>query len=188
MPRNGVWRDPEFRKLWAGQAISQMGSRISDGGLAFTAIYLLEASPLQMGLLSGAGAAAVILFGLFAGAWADRRRRRPTLIFTDLARAVVLGTIPLAAVLHRLTMAQLYAAAAVTSVLTVAFHVNYQAYLPDLLSRENLVEGNARLAVTTSLAEVAGPGLTGFLVQAISAPMTVLIDAASFLGRRHQSG
>src|SRR5450755_1010742 len=96
MPLRGLWREPDFLKLWAGQAVSQVGSWITLVGLPLTAAMLLKASPLQMGILSGAGAAAILLFGLFAGAWADRLRRRPILIWTDLGRAAVLATIPLA--------------------------------------------------------------------------------------------
>jgi len=103
MPGNGFRLDTDFRKLWMGQAISQIGSNITGVGLPLTAVLVLKASPLQMGFLSGAGAAAVLIFGLFAGAWVDRLRRRPILIAADLGRAVVLGIIPLAAMLHRLT-------------------------------------------------------------------------------------
>jgi predicted MFS family arabinose efflux permease len=181
MRPKGLWRDSEFLKLWFGQAVSQIGSRISREGLPLTADVLLDASPFEMGLLSGVTAAAVLLFGLFAGAWADRLRRRPILIVTDLGRALVLGTVPLAAVLHRLSMEHLYVVAAITGLLTVLFDVSYQAYLPALVSRENLVEGNSKLALSESVAEVAGPALTGILVKLITAPMAILFDAISFL-------
>src|SRR5271170_3884296 len=112
MPLRGLWRDPDFLKLWAGQSVSQVGSWITLVGLPLMAAQMLKASPLQMGFLSGTGAAAVLLFGLFAGAWADRLRRRPILIWADLGRAAVLGTIPLAFILHRLTLGHLYLVAA----------------------------------------------------------------------------
>jgi MFS family permease len=124
---SGLWRDPDFLKLWTGQAISQIGSRITRDGLPYAAVLTLGATPMQMGILSGAGAAAVLIFGLFAGAWADRLRRRPILITADLGRAVVLGTIPLAAFLHRLTMTHLYVATALGALLTVVFDVSYQS-------------------------------------------------------------
>src|SRR6266568_2865509 len=101
MLRKGLIRDPDFLKLWVGQAISQIGSNITGVGLPFTAVLVLGASPLQMGFLAGAGAVAVLVFGLFAGAWADRLRRRPILIAADMGRAVVLGMIPLLAAPHR---------------------------------------------------------------------------------------
>jgi predicted MFS family arabinose efflux permease len=134
-----------------------------------------------MGILNGAGAASVVVFGLLAGAWADRLRRRPILIAADLGRAAVLGTIPLAAVTGRLSIGQLYAVAAVAGVLTVLFEVAYQAYLPSLVERENTLEGNSKLALSGTLAEIAGPGLAGVLVQWITAPMAILFDAVSFL-------
>ena len=181
MPGNGFRLDPDFRKLWIGQAISQIGSNITGVGLPLTAVLVLKASPLQMGFLSGAGAAAVLIFGLFAGAWVDRLRRRPILIAADLGRALVLGIIPLAAMLHRLTIGDLYLVAVASSILTVLFDVAYQAYLPSLIARENILTGNSRLALTESIAQIAGPGIAGILVQLITAPMAMLFDAASFV-------
>src|SRR5450755_278883 len=135
MPLLGLWREPDFLKLWAGQAVSQVGSWITLVGLPLTAAMLLKASPLQMGILNGAGAAAILIFGLFAGAWADRLRRRPILIAADLGRAAVLGWVPLAVALHRLTIGNLDLVAAASAILTVLFDVSYQAYLPSLVSR-----------------------------------------------------
>lgn len=143
--------DPDFRKLWIGQAISQIGSNITGVGLPLTAVLVLKASPLQMGFLSGAGAGAVLLFGLFAGAWVDRLRRWPILIAADLGRAAVLGIIPLAAILHRLTIGDLYLVAVASGILTVLFDVAYQAYLPSLIARDNILTGNSRLALTESI-------------------------------------
>lgn len=179
--RQGLWRQPDFLKLWAGQAISEIGSRISRTAVPLTAVLMLGASELQMGLLNGASAASVLVFGLLAGAWADRLRRRPILIAADLGRAAVLGSIPLAALLGRLTIGHLYVAAAAAGVLTVLFDVAYQAYLPALVERENILEGNSKLALSGTIAEIAGPGLAGVLVQWITAPMAILFDAISFL-------
>ncbi len=181
MCRTGLWLDSDFLKLWFGQAVSQIGSRITREGLPLTAVVLLNASPYQMGLLSGVTAAAVLLFGLFAGAWADRLRRRPILIATDMGRALLLSTVPLAALMHRLSMGHLYTVAAIGGLLTVLFDVSYQAYLPALVTREQLIEGNSKLALSESVAEVAGPALTGILVKLITAPMAILLDAVSFL-------
>jgi len=157
-----------------------MGSWISRIALPLTAVLILGASPFQMGLLSGADAAAVLVFGLIAGAWADRLRRRPILIGADLGRLVLLGTVPLASAWHRLSMGHLYLVAAASSILTVFFDVSYQTYLPSLVTREHIVEGNSKLTLTQSLAEVVAPGLTGVLVQWITAPMAILFDAFSF--------
>lgn len=181
MRLEGLWREPDFLKLWAGQAVSQVGSWITLVGLSLTAVLLLKATPLQMGILSGAEAAAILLFGLFAGVWADRLRRRPILIWSDLGRALVLGTIPLAVAFHRLTMAHLYIAAALAAILTVFFDVSYQAYLPSLVSAGNILEGNSKMTLSESVAGVAGPAVAGALVQAVTAPVAILFDAVSFV-------
>jgi predicted MFS family arabinose efflux permease len=174
-------RHPDFLKLWTGQTISQLGSRITREGLPLAAVVVLGATPFEMGILNAASGAAVLAFGLFAGVWADRMRRRPVLIGTDLGRALVLGFVPLLALAHRLSMPALYAIAAAAGMLTVMFDVNYQAYFPSLVEKENLLEGNSKLALSDSIAEIAGPGLTGVLVQWLTAPFAILFDAISFL-------
>ncbi len=174
-------REQDFLKLWAGQAISQIGSTITSIGVPLLGVLVLGATPLQMGLLSGASGASVLIFGLFAGAWADRLRRRPLMIAADLGRALVVGSVPLAALLHLLTMTHLYLVAAAGGMLTVLFDVSYQAYLPSLVEPGKLLQGNSKLAMTESFAEIAGPGFTGILVQLITAPMAMLFDAGSFL-------
>jgi len=179
--RKSLWRSPDFLKLWTGQTISELGSRITREGLPLTAVLVLGATPQQMGFLAATGAGAVLLFGLVAGVWADRVRRRPILIGMDLIRAALLATIPAAAFAHRLTMGQLYAVIALTGVCTVFFDVAYQSYLPSLVERDELLEGNSKLAQSSAVAEIAGPGLTGVLVQLISAPIAILFDALSFL-------
>ncbi len=176
-----VWTQPDFLKLWTGQAISQVGSRVSATAVPLTAVLFLRASPLQMGIMSGAGAVDVLLFGLFAGVWTDRLHRRPILIATDLGRMFLLGSIPLAAALHRLTMTQLYVVGALFGILTVLLDVAYQAYLPSLVNRDNLVQANSQLALTESIAEVVGPGMAGVFVDVLTAPITILLDAISFL-------
>jgi MFS family permease len=174
-------RDRDFLKLWGGQAISKIGSTITSVGIPLTASFVLGASPLQMGILAASSGAGVLVFGLFAGAWADRLRRRPILIAADLARAALLGTIPLAAALHRLNMAHLYTVGTLAGILTVIFDVSYQAYLPSLVDVDDIVEANSKLALTQSIADIAGPGLTGLLVQIITAPVAILLDAISFV-------
>jgi predicted MFS family arabinose efflux permease len=176
----GLLRDSDFLKLWFGQAVSRLGSQVTLIGLPLTALRILGASPLQMGALAWASGAPVLVFGLFAGAWADRLRRRPILIAADLGRAAVLALVPLAAMLGRLTMVHLYMVAAVSGFLTVVFDVSYQAWLPSLVERENVAEGYSRLALTESVAEIAGPFLTGALVQLFTAPIAILCDAVSF--------
>ena len=134
-----------------------------------------------MGILAATGGASVLLFSLAAGMMADRVKRRPLMIATDLGRAAVLLSIPLLALAHQLRMVHLIAVAACAGVLTVLFDVAYQSYLPSVVSADELFEGNRLLAISSSTAEIVGPQLTGVLVQAISGPMAILLDAASFV-------
>lgn len=176
-----LWSNTGFRWLWIGQAISETGSRITRDGLPMAAVMLLAATPFQMGVLTALSGAATLLFGMIAGVWVDRIHRRPVLILADIGRALVIGTIPLAAHYGMLAMPQFYLVAAVAGVLTVLFDVAYQAYVPTLVNREQLVVANSRLALTGSIAEVLGPGITGLLVRVLTAPVAILIDALSFL-------
>jgi Na+/melibiose symporter-like transporter len=177
----GLWRHRDFMRLWAGQTVSELGSTITREALPYTAILALHATPLQMGLLGAAGAAPLLVFGLLAGVWVDRLRRRPIMIATDLARALLLLSIPAAFLLGWLDMPQLYVVAALAGVLTLFFDTAYAAYLPSLVPRDQLVEGNSKLGMSSSLAEIGGPPLGGALVQLIGGPITLLLDAASFL-------
>ena len=164
MSRPSLWRHREFVKLWTGQAISQIGSRITRTALPFAAVITLGAGPIQMGILTGAAAASVLLFGLFAGAWADRVRRRPILIWRTWRARRCSCPCPIAAMRHSLTMTHLYVVAAAAGLFTVLFDVSYQAYVPSLVERENILQANAKLALSESVAEVSGPGIAGFLV------------------------
>jgi predicted MFS family arabinose efflux permease len=176
-----LWRDHDFLKLWTGQTISEIGSRITREGLPFTAAKLLGASPLQMGLLAALQGLLVWTAGPIAGVVADRYRHRPILIAADLGRAAALACIPLAALRGTLTFSVLIGVAAVSAALTVFFDVAYQAYLPRLVHRDSLLEGNSKLALSVSTAEVIGPGLTGVLIQWLTAPIAILLDSLSFL-------
>ena len=177
----GLWRHPDFMRLWAGQTVSQFGSTITREALPYTAILVLGASPLQMGLLGAAGAAPLLLLGLFAGVWVDRVRRRPLMIAADIGRALLLLSVPVAYLLGWMRIEQLYLVAALTGVLTMCFDVAYQASLPGLVQREHLLEGNSKLGLSESVAEIGGIPLGGALVQLISAPITLLLDALSFV-------
>lgn len=177
----GLWRHPDFMRLWAGQTISIFGSLIGGTALQFTAILFLHASAFQIGLLSAATLAPGFAAGLVAGVWVDRLRRRPLLIIADIGRALALATIPLAAMMGRLTIDQLYVVAFVNSILTVLFDVAYRSYLPSLVGRDDLLEGNSKLSASASVAEVGGFGIAGWLVQWLSGPAAILIDAISFV-------
>jgi predicted MFS family arabinose efflux permease len=177
----GLWRHPDFLKLWLGQTISEIGSHITREGVPLTAVIVLGAAPFPMGVLASLSGISTLVFGPIAGLWVDRHRRRPILVAADLGRAVVLATVPLAAAFGALHMRQLYVVAALTGILTVFFDVAYQSYLPSLVERERVLEGNSKLALGSSMAEIAGPGLTGMLVQLITAPIAILVDALSFV-------
>ena len=176
-----LWRDPEFLKFWVGQTVSDFGDQITVLALPLTAVITLHAGPLEMGLLAAVAAAPTALFSLFAGVWVDRLPRRRILIVADLGRATLLATVPIAFVLGVLSMAQLYVVGFLVGTLSVFFLVAYQAYLPSLVGREQLVDANGKMNASRSLAELAGPGVAGVLVQLFTAPMPVVIDALSFV-------
>lgn len=176
-----LWRHHDFMRLWVGQTISQFGSTVTREALPYTAILALHASPVQMGLLNAASTAPLLVLGLFAGVWVDRLRRRPLMIAADLGRALLLCSIPFAFLMGWLHIAQLYFVAILAGILTVFFNVAYHTALPTLLAHEDLVEGNSKLGISDALAEIAGPPVGGALVQFISGPLTLLLDAISFL-------
>jgi len=177
----GLWRHREFRKLWAGQTISLFGSRVGGFALTFVAILTLHASPIQVALLNAAQYGPGLVVGLFAGVWVDRLRRRPVMIVVDIGRAALLAIIPLAAALGHLTITLLFVIALCVSVLTVFFDVAYRSYLPTLVRRDELIEGNSKLQASASVTEFGGWSIAGLIVQALSAPGTVLVDTVSFL-------
>jgi MFS family permease len=181
-PHGGLWRHPDFLKLWSAETISQFGTQVSNLAIPLVAILVLDASAFEVATLGTVLFLPFIIFTLPAGVWVDRMRRKPILVAGDLGRAVLLATIPLAYVADALTLAQLYAVGFLVGVCTVFFDVAYQSYLPALVEREQLVEGNSKLEISRSASQIAGPGLGGGLIQALTAPYAVLVDAASFLG------
>ena len=180
MTAPSLWRHDDFLKLWAGQTVSELGSVVTRTAMPLVALLLLRAGPLQMALIVVAQSLAVLLVGLFAGAWVDRLRRRRLLIGTDALRAVLLFSIPVAYAMGVLRMEQLYLVAFAEGCLGTLFDAAYPAYVPSLIGVDRVVEGNSKLATSSSLAEIGGPGLAGGLVQLVSAPFTILVDAASF--------
>ncbi len=145
------------------------------------AVLLLGATTTEMGLLTALSGISVLLFGMYAGVWADRVRRRPVMILSDFARALLLAAVPIAAVTGALRIELLYAVAALSGVLSVLFVVAYQAYIPTLVSKKLVLDANSKISISNATAEILGPGLTGILVQAFTAPIAILVDALSFL-------
>jgi len=179
--RGKLWRHPDFLKLWAGESVSVFGSQVTVLAVPTVAILILHAGPFQVGILSALEFLAFPTLGLVAGVYADRLRRRPIMIICDVGRALALGSIPVAFLLNLLTLEQLYFVALLTGIFTVFFDVSYQSYLPALVDRPNLIEGNTKLEITRSTAQVAGPAVAGFLIQLIGGAKAVAVDALSFL-------
>ena len=168
-------------KLWAGRTVSGFGSQITFLALPLTAILVLDATPLQMGILSAAGSLPSFVLGLGVGVWVDRLKKRPVMIATDYGRALLMLTVPIAAALHLLRIEHLYAFAIGAGVMGLFFGVASRSMLPSLVSRDQLVEANSKLAIGGSAADVAGPGIAGVLIQTVTAPIALIVDAITFV-------
>ena len=175
-----ILRNADFVRLWIAESISQFGTQISLLALPLVAVSLLQATPFEVALLATIEFLPFILFSLPAGAWVDRLRRRPILILGDVGRGVALATVPIAFALDVLTVWQLYAVGFSVGVLTVFFDVAYQSYLPSLVERDQLINGNGKLEISRTLAQTAGPALGGGLIGLVTAPLAILADAVSF--------
>jgi MFS family permease len=182
-PRRGglVWHR-DFRLLWGGETVSELGSQITALAVPLVAVRVLHAGTFQVGALSAASTVAFLVVGLPAGAWVDRLRRRPVMIASDVGRALLLASVSVTAAFGVLDLAQLYVVTVLAGVLTVFFDVAYQSYLPALVGRDHLEEGNAKLTTSMEVAAVSGPAIAGGLVQAIGGPTAIALDALSFLG------
>jgi MFS family permease len=181
MAQSSLWRHRDFRLLWVGDTVSQFGSMITQTATPLLAALALAATPFQMGLLTAADTAAFLLIGLPAGAWVDRMRRRPLMIGADAGRAALLASIPVAWWFGVLTLTQLILVGLAVGVLTVFFDVAYQSYLPALVAKDQLMDGNAKLQTSQSVAQVSGPALAGWLTQLFGAANAMGIDALSFV-------
>ena len=179
--QRSLWRDHDFMTFWVGETISLFGSQVTLLALPFTAIVLLDASPSELGFIGAAGVAPFLLLTLFVGVAVDRWSRRRMMLVANVARGVLLAVIPVLAVFEVLKVWQLVLIAFGVGVGQVFFELAYQSYVPHLVSREQLVEGNGKLQASAAAADVGGPGLAGLLIQAVTAPYAVVIDAVSFL-------
>lgn len=181
MRREGLWRDHDFVRLWSASTVSVFGTLITTTALPFTAILVLGASPSVIGWIHLAELLPGFVLGLVAGAWLDRRRRRPVMVAADLARAVILLSIPSAALVGSLTVVHLLVVAAAMSVLGVVFDVAWRAHLPGVVGRARLVEANSTVTAAWSVAEAASFSVGGWLVHLLTAPIAVAVDAATFV-------
>ncbi|HEY8824664.1 MAG TPA: MFS transporter [Candidatus Limnocylindria bacterium] len=181
MSTQSLWQHQDFRKLWVGQTVSELGTVVTRTAMPLVALLVLGAGPWELAVLVIVSSLGVLLVGLFAGAWVDRLLRRPLLIWDDFIRAGLLVSIPVAYALGALRIEQLYVVMFLESCLGALFDAAYPAYVPTLIGRDRLVEGNSRLATSSSIAEIGGPGFAGALVQIVSAPFAILVDAVSFV-------
>lgn len=181
VPTASLRRNRAFVALWGAATVSVFGSLVTRIALPFVAILTLSAGPIEVALLRSLDLVAALLVGFVAGAWVDRLRRRPVMIWADLGRAVLLGSIPVAALGGWLTLPQVFLVSALAAVLTTFFDVADQAYLPTVVGRADLVRANGVLAATLSAVEFAAFGAAGFLVSLLTAPIAILLDAVSFL-------
>ncbi|HUH15133.1 MAG TPA: MFS transporter [Gaiellaceae bacterium] len=180
-PQGGLWRHPDFLKLWGAETISVFGSQFTALALPLVAVLVLDASAFAVSALFVVTTLPFILLSLPAGVWVDRMRRKPILVWADLGRAAALATIPVAYVADALTLPHLYVVGFAVGVGTVFFDVSYQSYLPSLVPRDRLVEGNSQLELSRSASQLGGPGTAGGVVGAIGAPLAIVANVVSFV-------
>jgi MFS family permease len=177
-----IWRNGAFVRVWAASTVSYVGSFVTRTALPLAAILTLRAGPLDIAALRVAEFGGYLLVGLFAGAWVDRLLRRPIMIGADLGRAVLLGSIPVAAIGGVLAMPQLVIVAFFAATLSVFFNIADAAYLPTIVPKGRLVTANSAISGSAAAAEFTGFGISGFLVQFLTAPVAIAIDAVSYVG------
>jgi MFS family permease len=174
-------RNRDFLKLWVGQSVSDLGSYVTGTAIPLIAVLTLTVTPTQLGILTAVSSLPVLILSLFAGVWVDRLRRRPIMIASDALRFVIVLSIPFAALTGQLTFVWLCVVAMLMGTLRLFFTLAYHAALPSLVERADLLEGNTRLATTASLTEIGGPAIAGVLIQLLTAPLAMILDALSFL-------
>ena len=173
--------DRDFLKMFLSEGSAGIGSQVSLLALPLTAIVLLHASALQVGVLSALGTIPYLLFGLPVGVWLERGRRRPVLLYSAIGRAGVLGAVPVLWALGHLDVEVLYVVALLVGLMTTFYDIAWQAYLPSLVGTSRLHEASARLSLCDSGSQLLGPGLAGLLIKALSAPVALLVDALGFV-------
>ncbi|HEV2390617.1 MAG TPA: MFS transporter [Nitrososphaerales archaeon] len=176
-----LWHHRDFTRFWFSDTVSQFGSQFSGFALPVLAVLSFNATPLDIGIITALAIAPYPILGLFVGVWADRFRKRRIMVVCNLGRMATLASVPVGYVLGTLSLAQLFAVSLVTGLFSVFFDISYQAYLPILVDRGDLVEGNQKLQLSASGAQVAGPGMAGFVYQAIGGAFTVAADSIGYL-------
>jgi MFS family permease len=177
----GLLRNRDFRHLWAADLVSQIGTGITALAVPLLAVSVLDATSFEVALLRFGQTIAFLLIGLQVGVWCDRLRCRPLLILADIGRATALLSIPTTAAVGTLTLWQLYAVVLITGTLTVIFDIAHPSYVPRLINHDHLVEANTKLQLNRSAVAIVAPTLGGGLVQWLSAPVALLVDACTYL-------
>ncbi|HVM99598.1 MAG TPA: MFS transporter [Caulobacteraceae bacterium] len=180
-PQKGLWSHRDFLRLWAAQTVSSFGARIAREGLPWAAVITMKAGPEAMGIFAALALGPQAAVGPFAGHLVDRLPKKALMIAADLARMAILIVVPVTALVGRLTLTEIYVAGALMGVFNVLFDVADHAFLPSLVARSELLDGNAKLATTDAAAEVAGPAIAGSLVQLITAPFALAVCAFTYL-------
>jgi len=182
-PRLGgnLWRHRDFTRFWFSDTVSQFGNQFSGFALPVLAVLSFNATPLDIGIITALAIAPYPLLGLFVGVWADRFRKRRIMVVCNFGRMVTLASVPIGYVLGSLNLTQLFAVSLVNGIFSVFFDISYQAYLPILVDRGDLMEGNQKLQLSSSGAQVAGPGIAGLVYQAIGGAFTVAADSIGYL-------
>ncbi|HEY5659406.1 MAG TPA: MFS transporter [Gaiellaceae bacterium] len=181
-PTGGLWRHPDFIRLWSAETVSQFGTQFTQLALPLVAIDVLHVSAFQVAALTTVEFLPFLLVSLPAGVWVDRLRRRPILVVGDLARALLLASVPVAYWTGHLTMTQLYVVGFLVGIATVFFDVAYQSYLPSIVERQQLIDGNSKLEISRAAAQLGGPGLAGIVIDFLRAPAALAFDAISYVG------
>ncbi len=174
-------RDRDFLRFWIGETVSSGGSALFNLALPLTAVLVLQATAFEMGLLRAVGTIPIILLGLFVGVWVDRLPRRPIIIVTNLGQAFLIALIPLTALLGIIRIEVLYAIVLAVGALGVFSFVAAQSYLPTLVRQEGLVEANSKLQLSQSAAGIGAPGVGGWLIELVSAPLVILLYSVSLI-------
>lgn len=175
-----LWRHRDFLLLWLGQSVSRVGDQFTGLAIPVIAAFTLGAGPAEMGFLGAAGTLPFLVFGLLVGVWVDRRQRRSVLILADLGRGAMIAAIAGLGLTGLLRLEHLYVTGFLIGILTVFFDVAYQAYLPALVERKQLVDANSRLETSNSIANTGGPALAGAVIEIFRAPVAMIIDATTF--------
>jgi MFS family permease len=175
-----LWNHRDFRRLWFSDTVSQFGNTFTQTALPVIAVLTFHATTLALGILNAVAFSPYLVLGLFVGVWADRYRRRRIMIACNLGRMLTLATIPIAYLLGIFSFVQIFVVALIQGVLSVFFDAAYQAYLPNLVGRKDLIEGNQKLQLSASGAQVSGPGIAGLVYNAIGGALTIAFDALGY--------